>query len=107
MKPTKVKQRSSTLGMVLSHLSDQELLRLHDPITRLECELHARLSSCIAEHDATHAACTGSTDAATLNSNLCNALAEVKKAAREVIEHWDQGHLARAVNELRQVIERN
>jgi hypothetical protein len=40
-----------------------------------------------------------------LNTNLCDALEHLKNAARAVIAHWEQGHLANAVNDLRQVVE--
>ena len=102
------------------HLSDVELLRLHNPVTGLECALYARLSSCLNERDALHADLTPKLESANdalnvvrseltkvekLNSTLCDALELLKNSARAVIEHWDQGNLAGAVNDLRQVID--
>ena len=102
------------------HLSDVELLRLHNPVTGLECALYARLSSCLTERDALHADLMPKLESANdalegvrseltkvekLNSTLCDALELLKNAARAVIEHWDQGNLADAVNDLRQVID--
>jgi hypothetical protein len=102
------------------HLSDVELLRLHNPVTGLECALFARLSSCLTERDAIHAELTPKLESANemlegvrtelakaerLNSTLCDALELLKNTARTVIEHWDQGNLAGAVNDLRQIID--
>ena len=104
----------------LDHLSDVELLRQHDPVTRLECELYARLSSCLTERDALHVALaempestntvldgvsTRLADSVKLNSSLCVALEQLKTAARTVIAHWEQGNLARAVNDLRHAVD--
>ena len=104
----------------LNHLSDLELLRQHDPVTRLECELYARLSSCLTERDALHVelaerpestitpmddASTRLADSVKLNSSLCVALEQLKNAARAVIAHWEQGNLARAVNDLRHAVD--
>ena len=102
------------------HLSDVELLRLHNPVTALECALYARLSSCLAERDAVHADLTPTLEsvnealesaraelakAERLNGTLCDTLELLKNTARAVIEHWDQGNLAGAVNDLRQVMD--
>jgi hypothetical protein len=102
------------------HLSDVELLRLQNPVTGLECALYARLSSCLTERDALHADLTPKLESANdalvsvsaelakaerLNSTLCDALELLKNTARAVIEHWDQGNLAGAVNDLRQVMD--
>ena len=102
------------------HLSDVELLRLHNPVTGLECALYARLSSCLTERDAVHAELTPTLESANealdsaraelakadrLNGTLCDVLERLKNAARAVIEHWDQGNLAEAVNDLRQLID--
>ena len=104
----------------LNHLTDVERLRLHDPVTCLECEWVARLSRCLNERDAKHAELTEAVElahedrdqaraerveTAKLNTNLCDALEHLKNAARAVIAHWEQGHLANAVNDLRQVVE--
>lgn len=102
------------------HLSDVELLRQHNPATGLECALYARLSSCLAERDAVHADLTPKLESANealesvraelakaerLNATLCDTLELLKNTARAVIEHWDQGNLAGAVNDLRQVMD--
>ena len=102
------------------YLSDIELLRRHNPVTGLECTLYARLSSCLTERDAVHAeltptlesanealasACAELAKAERLNGTLCDVLERLKNAARAVIEHWDQGNLAGAVNDLRQLID--
>lgn len=102
------------------HLSDVELLRQHNPATGLEFALYARLSSCLTERDALHADLTPKLEFANeslesartelfkaerLNSTLCDALELLKNTARAVIEHWDQGNLAGAVNDLRQVMD--
>ena len=102
------------------HLSDVELLRLHNPVTGLECALYARLSSCLTERDAIHADLTPKLESANemlegvrtelakaerLNSTLCDALELLKNAGRAIIDHCDQGNLAGAVNDLRQVMD--
>lgn len=102
------------------HLSDVELLRQHNPATGLECALYARLSSCLIERDAVHAELTQELESANealesvraqlakaekLNATLCDTLELLKNTARAVIEHWDQGNLAGAVNDLRQVMD--
>ena len=102
------------------HLSDVVLLRLHNPVTGLECALYARLSSCLTERDALQADLTPKLELANealevvraqlaqaerLNSTLCDVLELLKNTARAVIEHWDQGNLAGAVNDLRQVMD--
>jgi len=102
------------------HLLDIEVLRLHNPVTALECALYARLSSCLTERDALHAELTPKLESANealesartelakaerLNSTLGDTLELLKNAARVVIEHWDQGNLAGAVNDLRQVMD--
>ena len=102
------------------HLSDIELLRQHNPATGLECALYARLSSCLTERDALHAELTPKLELANealesartelakaerLNGTLCDTLEVLKNTARAVIEHWDQGNLSGAVNDLRQVVD--
>lgn len=110
----------TTPSSAFEHLSDLELLRLHKPVTRLECALYARLSSCLTERDAVHAELSPKLESANealesaraelaqaekLNSTLCDALELLKNAARAVIEHWDQGNLAGAINDLRQAVD--
>jgi len=102
------------------HLSDVELLRLHNPVTGLECALYARLNSCLTERDAVYADLTPKLESANealesvraelakaerLNGTLCDTLELLKNTARAVIEHWDQGNLAGAVYDLRQVMD--
>lgn len=104
------------------HLTDVELLRRHNPVTSLECALYARLSSCLSERDAIHTDLTQKFESATsqlestraelsdavqLNSDLCTALESLKQAARAVVDHWAQGNLAHAVNELRHAVARS
>ena len=104
----------------LDHLSDVELLRQRNPVTRLECELYARLSSCLTERDALHVelaerpelantvsdgVSTRLAESVKLNSALCDALEKLKNSARAVIAHWEQGNLARAVNDLRHAVD--
>ena len=107
-------------SVTFEHLSDIELLRLHNPVTGLECALYTRLSCCLAERDAVHADLAPKLELANealesvraelakaekLNSTLSASLELLKNAARAVIEHWDQGNLAGAVNDLRQLID--
>lgn len=102
------------------HLSDVELLRQYNPATGLECALYARLSSCLTERDALHADLTPKLELANealecvrtelakaerLNGTLCDTLEVLKNTARAVIENWDRGNLAGAVNDLRQVMD--
>jgi hypothetical protein len=98
------------------HLTDVELLRLHYPVTQLECALYARLGNCVKERDAVLTKLNSAQevlegaraelgDMGKLNSNLCKALECLKSSARAVVEHWEQGNLARAVNDLRHAVE--
>ena len=105
---------------VFEHLSDVELLRQHNPVTGLECALYARLSCCLTERDSVRAELSPKLESANealesaraelakaerLNGTLCDTLELLKNTARAVIEHWDQGNLAGAVNDLRQVMD--
>ena len=107
-------------SITFEHLSDIELLRKYNPATGLECALYARLSICLAERDALHAELMPKLESANealesvraelakaerLNGTLCDTLEVLKNTARAVIEHWDQGNLAGAVNDLRQVMD--
>ncbi len=121
MKKKKATNPLPQLREGFDHLTDVELLRLHYPATPLECELFARLGHCVKERDAVlteltqkldsanavlEGARTELGDAETLNSNLCKTLEGLKTSARAVIEHWEQGNLACAVNDLRDAVER-
>ncbi len=103
----------------LSHLTDKEILRLHDPVSRLECELYSRLNSCLSERDEVLAtlskelelakddldnARTAMTDAERSYTNVRDAHDSLKHAAQGVIDQWEQNSGADAVNELRLVM---
>jgi hypothetical protein len=85
----------------MSHLTDKEVLRLHPPVSTLECALAARLNSCLCERDEAVAAHSVALESVQVIADLSEALETLKKAALAVIAHWEQGNLAGAVNDLR------
>ena len=120
MREKKLAVPPTVFSNTFEHLSDLELLRLHSPVTGLECALYARLSSCMSERDAIHADLTPKLEVANedlenirselakaeqLNSTLYNSFELLKNAAQSVIDHWDQGNLVGAMNDLREVMD--
>jgi len=112
-------KKSTSPPPTFSHLTDQEVLRLHDPVSRLECELYSRLSHCLAErdeilveltkelelaHDDLENVRTAMTDCEKSYINVRDAHDALKLAAQRVIDCWEGGNLAGAVNELRLVL---